>query len=115
MLFRSKANKHAQMRIDRVEVVKVDEGPMPADAQFKGYEDVIMQDIEFRTENIRFRKEKYYSPSQKRTYLAALPMGYSGQFGTRVKAWFLVLDYGDGMREQIILVFFQTVGMSFRD
>jgi hypothetical protein len=76
-----KANKHAQIRIDRVEVVKVGEEHMPADAQFKGYEDVIVQDIAVRTENIRFRKEKYYSPSQKRTYLAALPMGYTGQFG----------------------------------
>jgi hypothetical protein len=107
-----KAHKHAQIRIDRVEVVKVDEEPMPADAQFKGYEDVIVQDIAFRTENIRFRKEKYYSPSQKRTYLAALPTGYSGQFGPGVRAWVLTLYYADGMSEPKILDFLQTVGMS---
>src|SRR6266566_2323990 len=107
-----KAHKHAQIRIDRVEVVKVDEEPMPADAQFKGYEDVIVQDIAFRTENIRFRKEKYYSPSQKRTYLAALPTGYSGQFGPGVRAWALTLYYADGMSEPKILDFLQTVGMS---
>src|SRR2546423_6855117 len=107
-----KVNKHAQIRIDRVEVVKVEKDHLPADAQFKGYEDVIMQDIEFRTENIRFRKEKYYSPSQKRTYLAALPMGYSGQFGPRVRAWVLALYYADGMSEPKILDFLQTVGMS---
>src|SRR5213082_2287595 len=107
-----KAPKHAQIRIDRVEVVKVDEEPMPADAQFKGYEEVIVHDIAFRTENIRFRKEKYYSPSQKRTYLAALPMGYSGQFGPRVRAWVLALYYADGMSEPKILDFLQTVGMS---
>jgi Transposase IS66 family len=107
-----KTNKHAQIRIDRVEVVKVEKEHLPADAQFKGYEDVIMQDIEFRTENIRFRKEKYYSPSQKRTYLAALPMGYTGQFGPRVRAWVLALYYADGMSEPKILDFLQTVGMS---
>src|SRR2546425_226193 len=107
-----KTNKHAQIRIDRVEVVKVEKEHLPADAQFKGYEDVIMQDIEFRTENIRFRKEKYYSPSQKRTYLAALPMGYTGQFGPRVRAWVLALSYADGMSEPKILDFLQTVGMS---
>ena len=107
-----KAPKHAQIRIDRVEVVKVDEEPMPADAQFKGYEDVIVQDIAFRTENIRFRKEKYYSPSQKRTYLAALPTGYTGQFGPGVRAWVLTLYYADGMSEPKILDFLQTVGMS---
>src|SRR6266571_5013238 len=107
-----KTNKQAQIRIDRVEVVKVEKEHMPADAQFKGYEDVIMQDIEFRPENIRFRKEKYYSPSQKRTYLAALPMGYTGQFGPRVRAWVLALYYADGMSEPKILDFLQTVGMS---
>ena len=107
-----KTNKHAQIRIDRVEVVKVEKEHLPADAQFKGYEDVIMQDVEFRTENIQFRKEKYYSPSQKRTYLAALPMGYTGQFGPRVRAWVLALSYADGMSEPKILDFLQTVGMS---
>src|SRR5437016_8922892 len=107
-----KAHKHAQIRIDRVEVVKVDEEPMPADAQFKGYDDVIVQDVEFRPENIRFRKEKYYSPSQKKTYLAALPAGYTGQFGPGVRAWVLALYYADGMSEPKILDFLQTVGMS---
>src|SRR5712692_6182610 len=50
-----KANKHAQISIDRSEVVKVEKEHLPADAQFKGYEDVIVQDIAFRTENITFR------------------------------------------------------------
>ena len=106
-----KASKQANIRIDRVEVVKVDEEHVPADAQFKGYEDVIVQDIAFRTENIRFRKEKYYSPSQKKTYLAALPTGYTGQFGPGVRAWVLTLYYADGMSEPKILDFLQTVGM----
>jgi hypothetical protein len=65
-----------------------------------------------RTENIRFRKEKYYSPSQKKTYLAALPTGYTGQFGPGVRAWVLALYYADGMSEPKILGFLQTVGMS---
>ena len=107
-----KANKHAQIRIDRVEVVKGEKDHLPADAQFKGYEDVIVQDVEFRPENIRFRKEKYSSPSHKKTYLAALPTGYTGQFGPGVRAWVLALYYADGMSEPKILDFLQTVGMS---
>src|SRR5437660_3406071 len=107
-----KTNKHAQIRIDRVEVVKGGETSMPADAQFKGYEDVIVQDMEFRTQNIRFRKEKYYSPSQKRTYLATLPTGYTGQFGPGVRAWVLTLYYADGMSEPKILDLLRTVGMA---
>ncbi len=106
-----KARKQAQVSIDRVEVVKVDQERLPHDAQFKGYEDVIVQDIEFRTENVTFRKEKYHSPSQKRTYLAELPAGYKGQFGPKVRAWVLALYYADGMSEPKILDLLQTVGM----
>jgi Transposase IS66 family len=106
-----KESKQPQIRIDRVEVLKVENKRLPQDAQFKGYEEVIVQDIDFRTENTKFRKEKYYSPSQKQTYLAEMPTGYKGQFGPGVKAWVLALYYGGGMSEPKILELLQTVGM----
>ena len=106
-----KESKQPQIRIDRVEVLKVENKRLPQDAQFKGYEEVIVQDIDFRTENTKFRKEKYYSPSQKQTYLAEMPAGYKGQFGPGVKAWVLALYYGGGMSEPKILELLQTVGM----
>src|SRR5205807_7147775 len=106
-----KENKQTKIRIDRVEVVKVDQQRLPPDAQFKGYEEVIVQDIEFRTENIEFRKEKYYSPSHQQTYLAELPAGYQGQFGPGVRAWVLALYYAGGMSEPKILELLETVGM----
>jgi hypothetical protein len=92
-------------------VVKVDQERLPPDAQFKGYEEVIVQDIEFRTENIQFRKEKYYSPSRQQTYLAELPAGYKGQFGPGVRAWVLALYYAGGMSEPKILELLEPVGM----
>jgi len=106
-----KDNKQAEIRIDRVEMLKVDQQRLPQDALFKGYEEVIVQDIDFRTENIKFRKEKYYSPSQKQTYLADLPTGYKGQFGPGVRAWVLALYYAGGMSEPKILELLCTVGM----
>jgi hypothetical protein len=106
-----KAGKQAQIRIDRVEVVQVERELLPHDAQFKGYEEVIVQDIDFRMDTIKFRKEKYYSPSQKRTYLAQLPAGYQGQFGPGVRAWVLALYYAGGMSEPKLLDLLHTVGM----
>src|SRR3989440_1818380 len=106
-----KGTKQAKIRIDRVEVVKVDAQRLPPDAQFKGYEEVIVQDLDFRTENIQFRKEKYYSPGNQHTYLAALPAGYHGQFGPGVRAWVLALYYAGGMSEPKILELLETVGM----
>src|SRR6266567_4712122 len=108
---RHKDNKQAQIRIDRVEVLKVDQQRLPQDALFKGYEEVIVQDRDLRSENIQFRKEKYCSPSQKQTYLADLPTGYKGQFGPGVRAWVLALYYAGGMSEPKILELLCTVGM----
>jgi len=106
-----KAKKQPLVRIDRVEVLMLDPTRLPADATFKGYEEVTVQDIEFRTDNIRFRKEKYYSPTHQRTYLAEMPAGYRGQFGPGVRAWVLALYYASGMSEPKILNLLQTVGL----
>jgi hypothetical protein len=106
-----KASKQSKIRIDRVEVLKVEKQRLPQDAKFKGYEEVIVQDIDFRTHNIKFRKEKYYSPSNQQTYLAEMPAGYKGQFGPGVRAWVLALYYAGGMSEPKILELLQTLGM----
>jgi hypothetical protein len=46
---------------------------LPADAQFKGYETVVIQDLIFKAETICFERAKYYSASTGKTYLAPLP------------------------------------------
>src|SRR5258708_231597 len=106
-----KSSKQAKIPIDRQVVLKVDPEQLPADAVFKGYEDVVVQDIEIRTDNVQFRKETYYSPGQKRTYLACLPEGYHGQFGPKVRAWVLVMYYGGQMSEPKLLEVLQTAGL----
>jgi hypothetical protein len=108
---RHKAKKQPEMKIDRVEIVKVNRQELPQDAKFKGYKEVIVQEIELRTENIKFRKEKYYSPSTRQTYLADLPAGYTGQFGPKLRAWVLTLYYEGGMSEPKILELLHTIGM----
>src|SRR6266480_3059716 len=106
-----KSSKQAHIQIDRVEVMTVDQEHLPADAVFKGYVDVVVQDLEIRSDNVQFRKEKYYSPSQKRTYLAPLPAGYHGQFGPKVRAWVLAMYYGGQMSEPKLLEVLQTAGL----
>ncbi len=79
--------------------MKVDRAGLPADAKYKGYETVVVQDVRIQAENVRFYKEKYYSASQHRTYLAELPPGYTGQFGPGIKSLALTLYYGVGTSE----------------
>lgn len=108
---RNRRSKQDKIPIDREVVLSVDQEHLPADAVFKGYEDVVVQDLEIRSDNVQFRKQKYYSPGQKRTYLAPLPAGYHGQFGPKVRAWVVAMYYGGQMSEPKLLEVLQTAGM----
>ncbi len=108
---RHKKGKKAETQIDREQVVEVDPSILPKDAKFRGYEDVVVQDILLRRDNIRFYKQKYYSAATRKTYLAKLPRGYEGQFGPGIKALTLVFYYGIGTSEPKILEFFENVGI----
>ena len=106
-----KASKAMRIVVNREEVVPVDPVELPTDAEFKGYEEVVVQDIKVETDNVRFRKEKYYSPAEQRTYVAGLPAGYEGQFGPGLKAMTLVLYYAINTSEAKIKEFYEHVGI----
>ncbi len=106
-----KGSKKDKVKIDQVQVLEVDPEQLPEDAEFKGYVEVVVQDLEIRTNNILFRKEKYYSSSESKTYLAGLPRGYEGEFGPGIKALTIVLHFGSNMTEPKILEFFHNAGV----
>jgi hypothetical protein len=108
---RHKRSKKAEIAIHREQVVEVDPGILPVDAQFKGYEDVVVQDIVLKCDNVLFHKQKYYAASTGTTYLAKLPGGYEGQFGPGIKALTLVLYFGMQNSEPKILELFKNVGV----
>jgi len=111
----AKRSKVDRIKIDREEVLEVDPAQLPPDAEFKGHEAVVVQDISIRTDNVRFLKEKYYSASEGKTYLADLPAGYEGEFGPGVKSLAVVLYYAGNMTEPKILEIFRDVGLQISD
>ncbi len=108
---RRKQAKRARLRIDRELVVPLDHSALPADAQFKGYRRVVVQDIVLTTDTVRLLKAKYYSPSEHRTYMAAPPPGYEGQFGPGLKALVLTLYFDSGMSEPVIRALLTQAGV----
>src|SRR5215211_2347581 len=108
---RRKRAKRADLRIDRELVVPLDPSTLPPDAQFKGYQRVIVQDVVLTTDTVRLLKAKYYSPSEHRTYLASPPPGYEGQFGPGLKALVLTLYFDSGMSEPIIRALLTQAGV----
>ena len=107
---RRKRRKKNHLKIDHEKIVRLDKESLPADAVFKGYAEVVVQDLKIETNNIRFRKEKYYSASQRKTYLAQLPAGYKGQFGPTVRALVLSYYYAAGMSESKIVELLGQMG-----
>lgn len=111
----AKSNKQSQVKVDREQIVQVDPASLPKDAEFKGYEEVVVQDIVVKTNNIRFRREKYYAASTRKTYQAELPRGYEGQFGPGIKALVATMYFGMNNSEPKILEFFRYFGILISD
>jgi len=105
-----KKKKH-KIKIDRVQICEIDKSQLPADAKFKGYQPVVVQDIEIKTDNIEFKKQIYYSPSLNKTFIAELPTGYRGEFGPRIKALIIDLHHNNKMTESAIHGFLTNHGM----
>jgi FtsZ-binding cell division protein ZapB len=108
---RGKRTKRASLPIDRTQVLRVDPALLPPDAEFKDYEEVLVQDLVVRTDNVLFRKEKFYSPSLRKTYLAEVPAGYHGEFGPGIRALALIFAFACQMTEPKILAFFEHSGI----
>jgi hypothetical protein len=108
---RHKRSKKVVIKVDREQVVKVERDVLPADAKFQGYEEVVIQDILLKTDNVRFHKEKYYAASTQKSYLGQLPRGYEGQFGPGVKALIPAFYWGMGTSEPKILEFLTNAGI----
>lgn len=106
-----KRPKLDRMVIDRTVVLAVDPATLPPDAEFKGYEDVVVQDLQLQVETLCFRKEVYYSPSRRRRFTAVLPPGFHGQYGPGVRSLALWLVYAGEMSQPQLHLLLTDAGL----
>ncbi len=107
-----KGPKQAQLVVTRTEERRLDRTGLPADLRFKGYAEVVVQDVVLRPDVVRFRLERWYSPGEHRCYRAPLPPGCHGQFGPGLKALALYLAYETNVSQAKLLDLFASVGLS---
>lgn len=105
-----RGNRHP-ITIDRTEDCRVDRTTMPPDARFKGYETLVVEDLRLQTDNVQFRREKWYAPSTRQTYLGPLPLGYDGAFGPHIKALAVTLVADCHMSQPQIRRLFANAGV----
>jgi hypothetical protein len=110
-----KGSKLEKVKVDREQVLEVEKSKLPADAEFKGYEPVVVQELKIETDNVRFLKEKYYSPSAGKSWLASLPAGYEGEFGPHVRSLVITLYYAANMSEPKVIELLSHMGIFISD
>jgi len=52
----SKGSKKDKIKIDREEIIKIDRSTLPEDAEFKGYEEKIVQEVLIKTDNVLYKE-----------------------------------------------------------
>lgn len=90
---------------------KVDKSILPPDAEFKGYQSVAAQEIVIKADNVVYKKEIYYSPSQKKTYMGKLPQEIEGEFRPGVKSLVCTLKHVANVSEPKIKEFLDNFGI----
>lgn len=109
-----KQSKLDKVKIDDTKTIKY-EGTLPNDAEHKGYRSVVVQDITIKTNNIEFKLERYYSPSERKTYEASLPEYVEGEFGPGLKSWILFWYFHARMSEEKIHQMLTDIGISISE
>jgi len=95
----------SDLTVHEIRRCELDKSSLPADAQCKGVDRIVVRDIIIRQWNIEFQREVYYSPSEGKRYMAALPEGWQGEFGPMLKSTVVTLKYDGGMSERGIVRF----------
>jgi regulator of replication initiation timing len=108
---RKRTPKLPEIQIDREEKCAVDTKQLPEDAQFKGYEDKVVQDLIIKTDNVRFKREIYYSAFMKKTWLGKVPVGYERDFGPHINSHIISMKYVNNMSIPKINEFLNNFGI----
>jgi hypothetical protein len=87
----ARGRKAKRLAIHEERVVEVD---VPAGSRFKGYEDILVQDLVLRPHVVRIRRERWLTPDGQ-TVVAPMPTGITGHFGPELRR-FVLFQYHQG-------------------
>jgi Transposase IS66 family len=106
-----KRSKKPRIKIDRKEPRIVDRSTIPPDATHKGHRRVVIQNIKIVTDNVEYLLERFYSPSERKTYEAQLPDTVDGEFDVELYAYVHHLYFECRVPEKKILRVLSDAGI----
>jgi len=108
---RNRKPKIPNISIDRTEKCIVDAEKLAEDAVFKGYSEKVVQDVIIQSDNVLFEREIYWSPSEHKTYIGEIPVGYEGDFGPHINSQIISFKYVCNMSIPKIKEFYTDLGI----
>src|SRR3954453_23705882 len=87
----AKGRKSERLSVDEERVIKA---AVPSGSRFKGYEDLLVQDLVLRPHVVRLRRERWLIPDGL-TVTAPMPTNVTGHFGPEVRR-FVLFQYHQG-------------------
>ncbi len=107
-----KPARQQRIKIDREQVVKLERTQLPKDVVHRGYREVTIQNIQFKTDTVLYRLERLYSASRGKFYEAELPVGVRRQsYGKELEAFAIMLYYELRVPQEKILKLLQSQGL----
>ncbi len=99
------------IKIDQTVHCELDKSQLPSDIINKGVEITIRQDIIFRSNNTRYIREKYYSPSLNKTYTAPLPEDCTGYISDKIKTFCHIFHHDLDLSQSKIISALRPIGI----
>ena len=89
---------------------------LPADVVAHGWESFDVQDLLVQRDNVRFERERLYSPSLQKTFLAPLPEGFGrGHLGPGLRAFVLTLHAAANVTQPKLQELLASLGLHVSD
>lgn len=107
-----KGGKKGTIKVSQEILCKVDRSTLPPDAEFKGYEEHLQQDLEVKVVNTLYKIEIFYSKRNHKTYRGEVPESGKGMYGSGVKTWLTILNRFCDTTHGRLKVLFESLGIS---
>jgi hypothetical protein len=108
---RSRRRRGPKRDRDAVTAERVLKAMVPVGSRFKGYEDYLVRELRLSAEVIRYRRERWVTPSGE-TVVAPLPAGIVGGFGPELRRFVLALHAQGQVTMKRLTALLEGIGMA---